>query len=91
MIYNSGLKIYTTLVPKVQNALDYVYMDKEVEETYFPMVNEEAERRGEIPQSAMVVLDPQTGAVCGLYGGYGEKWEAYSTGLHKWNALPVQV
>jgi penicillin-binding protein 1A len=73
MIYNSGLKIYTTLVPKVQNALDYVYMDKEVEETYFPMVNEEAERRGEIPQSAMVVLDPQTGAVCGLYGGYGEK------------------
>jgi len=69
MIYNSGLKIYTTMDPKVQKALDEVYTD----DTYFPDVNEEAKRREEIPQSAMVVVDPETGAVRGLYGGYGVK------------------
>lgn len=69
LLYNSGLRIYTTLVPKVQDALDDVYIDKK----YFPDVNEEAKLREEIPQSAMVVIDPSTGAVCGLYGGYGEK------------------
>ncbi|NLY18159.1 MAG: penicillin-binding protein [Clostridiaceae bacterium] len=69
MLYNSGLRIYTTLVPKVQAALDEVYTDK----NYFPDVNEEARLREEIPQSAMVVIDPATGAVCGLYGGFGEK------------------
>lgn len=69
MIYNSGLKIYTTMDPKVQKALDEVFTD----DTYFPKVNEEAKRREEIPQAAMVVVDPETGAVRGLYGGYGEK------------------
>lgn len=69
MVYNSGLKIYTTLEPKVQNALDEVFTDV----TYFPNVNEEAKKREEIPQAAMVVIDPSTGAVRGLYGGYGEK------------------
>ncbi|ANX02003.1 penicillin-binding protein 1A [Thermoclostridium stercorarium subsp. leptospartum DSM 9219] len=69
MIYNSGLKIYTTMDPKVQKALDEVFTD----DTYFPQVNEEAKKRGETPQAAMVVIDPETGAVRGLYGGYGEK------------------
>lgn len=69
MLYNSGLRIYTTLVPKVQAALDEIYTD----ETYFPRVNEEAKRKEQIPQSAMVITDPATGAVCGLYGGYGKK------------------
>ena len=40
MIYNSGLKIYTTLEPKVQSALDDVYINGG--ETYFPQINEEA-------------------------------------------------
>lgn len=69
MIYNSGLKIYTTMDPKVQQALDQVFTD----DTYFPDVNEEAKKHGETPQAAMVVIDPETGAVCGLYGGYGQK------------------
>ena len=34
MLYNSGLRIYTTLVPKVQAALDEVYTDK----NYFLML-----------------------------------------------------
>lgn len=69
MVYNSGLKIYTTMDPKVQNALDEVFTD----DTYFPDVNQEAKKRGEHPQAAMVVIDPETGAIRGLYGGYGEK------------------
>lgn len=69
MVYNSGLKIYTTLEKRVQDALDSVYTD----DTYFPRINEEAKLREEIPQSAMVVIDPATGAVRGLYGGYGKK------------------
>ena len=69
MVYNSGLKIYTTQEKKVQDALDAVYID----DTYFPRINEEAILREEIPQSAMVVIDPSTGAVRGLYGGYGKK------------------
>jgi penicillin-binding protein 1A len=69
MVYNSGLKIYTTQEKKVQDALDAVYVDN----TYFPRNNQEALLREEIPQSAMVVLDPATGAVRGLYGGYGKK------------------
>lgn len=69
LVYNSGLKIYTTQEKKVQDALDAVYVD----DTYFPRINEEANLREEIPQSAMVVIDPSTGAVRGLYGGYGKK------------------
>lgn len=69
MVYNSGLKIYTTQEKRVQDALDAVYVD----DTYFPRINEEANLREEIPQSAMVIIDPATGAVRGLYGGYGKK------------------
>lgn len=71
MVYNSGLKIYTTQEKKVQDALDDIYINGG--ETYFPQINEEAKLRGEIPQSAMVIIDPTTGAVRGLYGGYGKK------------------
>lgn len=69
MVYNSGLRIYTTMEKKVQDALDAVYTD----DTFFPRINEEANLREEIPQSAMVIIDPATGAVRGLYGGYGKK------------------
>lgn len=69
MVYNSGLKIYTTQEKRVQDALDSVFVD----DTYFPRINQEAQLREEIPQSAMVVIDPATGAVRGLYGGYGKK------------------
>lgn len=68
-IYNYGLKIYTTLDQKVQNAIDRVYTD----DRYFPLINKTAKNNLEHPQSAMVVISPENGEVLGLYGGYGVK------------------
>jgi penicillin-binding protein 1A len=75
-IYNYGLKIYTTQDPAAQKAMDEVFTD----DKYFPVTNSNgatintvAKETGEHPQSAMVVIDPYTGEVKALYGGYGEK------------------
>ena len=65
MIYNSGLKIYTTMDPNVQKQMDEVFQNDE----YFPKTSE----YGEHPQASMVVLDSKTSEVKALYGGYGEK------------------
>lgn len=64
MIYTGGLKIYATVDPSVQNAMDEVYQNK----NNFPKANSNPE-----PQSAMVVLDPYAGAIRGIVGGIGEK------------------
>ena len=58
-LYTGGFKIYSTMNPKVQNAIDKVYQDK----SNFP---------GGV-QSAIVVVDPYTGQIKGLAGGVGEK------------------
>ncbi|MBR5227444.1 MAG: PBP1A family penicillin-binding protein [Clostridia bacterium] len=65
MLYSDGLKIYTTLDPKVQAAIDKAYTN----DSWFPVKN------GKKMQSAMVVLDNATGYVVGLMGGtdYREK------------------
>ena len=66
IIYNSGIKIYTTMDPELQNALeDVITNDK-----YFPIINP---RTDEHPQAAMVIMDPKNGFVRGIRGGYGEK------------------
>lgn len=69
MIYNQGLKIYTTMDPDVQKVMDKVFQN----DKYFPEINSKAKKYGEHPQAAMVVIDPQNGQVKGLYGGYGIK------------------
>jgi len=75
-LYNNGLHIYTTLDPEVQQAMDEVFTD----ESYFPTLNAEGEilnkdayKYGELPQSAMVIIDQHTGQVVAMYGGNGEK------------------
>jgi penicillin-binding protein 1A len=65
LIYNAGWKIYTTMDPDVQKAMDEVYTNDE----YFPVLDEELEH----PQSAMVIIDPKNGHVKAMYGGYGVK------------------
>ncbi|MCX7773738.1 MAG: penicillin-binding transpeptidase domain-containing protein, partial [Clostridia bacterium] len=65
IIYNSGLKIYTTMQPKVQNALNDVFTDPK----YFKAENKLTDEK---PQAAMVVID-KDGYVRGIYGGRGEK------------------
>jgi penicillin-binding protein 1A len=75
-IYNYGLKIYTTQDSKAQKVMDEVFND----DKYFPVtnsnggaINATAKETGEHPQAAMVVIDPYTGEIKALYGGYGEK------------------
>lgn len=65
-IYNGGIKIYTTLDPKIQQAMDEVFLNEE----YFTKVNTKTSMP---PQAAMVIIDPTNGHVKALYGGAGEK------------------
>lgn len=65
MIYNNGLKIYTTMDSDMQKAMDDVFTN----EKNFPIFN----KRLEHPQAAMVIIDPATGQVKALRGGYGQK------------------
>lgn len=68
-IYNYGLKIYTTQDSEMQKAMDEVFTNEE----YFPKGNTTAEKEHEHAQAAMVIVDPYTGQVKAMYGGYGEK------------------
>lgn len=65
MLYSDGLKIYSTIDPTVQNAIDKAYTN----DSWFPT------QKGKKMQSAMVVIDNSTGNVVGLMGGtdYREK------------------
>jgi penicillin-binding protein 1A len=77
IIYNNGLSIYTTMDPDIQASVDEVFLD---EETYFneydeegKRLNLEAEKYGEKPQGAVVVMNHYTGEIVAMYGGSGEK------------------
>ena len=65
MLYSDGLKIYSTIDPDIQKAIDEAYTN----DSWFPS------RNGKKMQSAMVVIDNSTGNVVGLMGGtdYREK------------------
>lgn len=65
-LFNEGLKIYTTMDPKVQDAINEAYSD---ESSVFSQFNGKSVK----PQSAMVVMDHSTGYILGLCGGYGPK------------------
>ena len=62
-LYTGGFKIYSTIDPKVQTAIDKVYQNT----ANFPG------SAGNKPQSAIVVMDPYTGHIKGLAGGIGKK------------------
>ena len=64
LVYNGGLKIYATIDPFVQNAIEDVYNNPE----NFPSVS-----GSPTPQSAMVIIDAHTGEIKGTVGGLGEK------------------
>ncbi|GHV16334.1 hypothetical protein FACS189425_00430 [Clostridia bacterium] len=64
LLYTGGLKIYSTVDPNVQKAMDTVFRD----DKNFPTT-----KSTPAPQSAMVIMDPLTGAVKGVVGGRGEK------------------
>lgn len=65
IIYNNGLHIYSSMDPKIQNALDEVFTDSK----YFSYDNKYTD---ELPQAAMAILG-KDGFVKGVYGGRGSK------------------
>lgn len=69
-VFGAGLRIYTTMDPDIQAAMESIYADK----SNFP-----AASRG--TQSAMTIIDPYTGEIKGLVGGIGVKQE--SRGLNR--------
>ena len=64
MLYCGGYSIYSTMNPKVQEAMDAVYED---------LSNVPATASSQQLQSGMVVIDNATGDVAGLSGGVGKK------------------
>ncbi len=60
LVYNGGLRIYTTIDTNVQSAMEAAYANPD----NFPKSNS-----ANPIQSAMVVMDPHTGQVRGLIGG----------------------
>lgn len=68
MISNSGLKIYTTQDTNVQKIMDEEFTNSK----NFP-ANDKISNPDMQAQAAMLVLDPITGQIRGMYGAYGEK------------------
>lgn len=64
MVYNGGLKIYTSMDKTVQAELEKYYEN----EKNFPNGGS-----AEQPQSAMIVTDRHTGAILGVVGAVGKK------------------
>lgn len=66
MIYSGGLRIYSCLDPDVQEQVDEVY-------TTGTLLAGHTSSSGQELQSAITVIDNETGAVVALSGGVGEK------------------
>ncbi len=64
MIYNGGLKIYSTIDPAIQETMEEYFEN----DANFPKLAGSTQ-----PQAAMVISDPNTGEIKGIIGGRGEK------------------
>lgn len=64
LVYSGGLRIYTTVDPKLQGVVEAYYRETE----HFPL--HQGEKRA---QSAMMILDPTTGGILAVVGATGEK------------------
>ncbi len=62
-LFSGGLQIVTCMDPNIQSIMEKVYTD----ESYWPAST------GLQAQSAMCVMDPETGDLLGIVGGRGEK------------------
>ncbi len=70
-VYNGGYKIYATIDPKIQSAMENVFETR----SNFPAARGDKEL-----QSGMIVSDPYTGQIKGIIGGLGKK-----TDIRGWN------
>ncbi len=67
-LFTGGYKIYIAMDTDVQAVINEVYTNPE----YWPALSD-ADELEQPPQSAIVVIDPSSGYVLGMYGGLGEK------------------
>ena len=79
-IYNGGYKLYSTLDPEIQTAMEEVYTDLD----YFRQISDTT---GERIQSAMTIVD-YSGHIVGIVGGVGEK--TTNRGLNRATDSPRQ-
>lgn len=78
LIYNKGIKIYTTQDPKIQSVVDdQYYKDEKKYKENFPVNGDYADPTDNA-QSAIVIMDQYTGHVVAMYGGSGEKTTSLS-------------
>ena len=73
LIYQGGVKIYTTQDPEIQKIVDEEYCNL----ANFP-VNHLYSDPEDMAQSSIVIMDQATGYVKAIYGGYGEKKQSLS-------------
>jgi len=67
LLYNGGLKIYTTMDPEIQEKAEKYYLNDE----NFPDLSSE-----QLLQSAIIITDPNTGHLKAIVGGRGKKEDA---------------
>lgn len=67
-LYNGGLKIYTTQDSNVQKIMTEEFTNPK----NFP-ANDKISNPDMQAQAAMLIIDPSTGQIRGMYGAYGEK------------------
>ncbi len=77
-VFNGGLKIYTTQIPAVQQAVETEYKN----DTF---IKASKEKEGQHTQSAMVIIDHKTGRVVGCMGGLGTDVDAI--GVNRINSI----
>ena len=83
-LYTSGLTIYSTQDTNIQNKMNTVFADNK--DSY---IKNSKLVEGATTQSAMVVIDNETGYVVGVEGGLGQKTE--SRGLNRATQSPRQT
>jgi len=69
LVYNNGYKIYTTLEPTVQSALDTTFSTQALFQSDPVSIEDLPEK----PQGGMVIINVESGAIAAMQGGYGEK------------------
>lgn len=63
-IYSGGLKIYATVNPEIQRAMDRIFENDSIFPNYSGKVQ---------PECSMILLDPQNGDILAMRGGRGKK------------------
>ncbi|MBO5213775.1 MAG: transglycosylase domain-containing protein [Clostridia bacterium] len=80
LLYHGGLQIYACVDPSIQTMMEDYFANEDnfkyTGSSKDTFVNEKGET--EIPQVAMMVMDPETGDILGVIGGRGEKTKSLS-------------